>query len=197
MEKTKESPQDMIKLLRPEFADNRTRLYAITCKNMLDEFALNRYLLQLVQAFKCEIHHNSFLTRFVIYGSLHIPWLVGHYFFWMLKSEYHQIEWEEKEIFFTFDYLIDHYSKQTIFVLITIVLFVLLVDISIKMTDKRVNVICTCKLLCFFFVNFLNLRDFCVFDFLCLVFFFFAIKCGRRRFWFFNSLSIFCMLVFL
>ena len=91
--KLKESPQDMIKLLRPEFADNRTRLYAITCKNMLDEFALNRYLLQLVQAFKCEIHHNSFLTRFVIYGSLHIPWLVGHYFFWMLKSEYHQIEW--------------------------------------------------------------------------------------------------------
>ena len=37
------NPEDMIELLRYEFADNRIRLYAINCLNQLDDYTLNRY----------------------------------------------------------------------------------------------------------------------------------------------------------
>merc|ERR1740123_1370897 len=79
----------MIELLRYEFADNRIRLYAINCLNQLDDHTLQQCLLQLVQALKNEIHHSSFLARFLILRALHHPFQIGHYLFWHLKSEFH------------------------------------------------------------------------------------------------------------
>jgi len=92
------NPEDMIELLRYEFADNRIRLYAIHCLNQLDDFSLNRCLLQLVQALKNEVHHSSFLARFLIIRGLSNPYQIGHYLFWHLKSEYHDmnLEWAER-----------------------------------------------------------------------------------------------------
>ncbi|ETO25501.1 Phosphatidylinositol 3- and 4-kinase family protein, partial [Reticulomyxa filosa] len=90
------NPEDCIELLRHEFADNRVRLYALNNLNRLNDYALNRYLLQLVQALKCELQHNSFLSRFLVYRAVNNPWQIGHYLFWHLKSEYHSEEWCER-----------------------------------------------------------------------------------------------------
>ena len=58
------NPENMISLLRYEFAGNQIRLYAINCLNQLDDNTLNEYLLQLIESLKNEIHHQSFLSRF-------------------------------------------------------------------------------------------------------------------------------------
>merc|ERR1712228_1091834 len=100
----------MIELLRYEFADNRIRLYAINCLNKLDDYMLkNGCLLQLVQALKYELHHESFLSRFLIIRALSNPHQIGHYLFWHLRSEYdnsNNLEWHER-----YGLLLEEYLK--------------------------------------------------------------------------------------
>ena len=81
------NPEDLISLLKYNFSDNHIRLYAISQLNKLDDFLLNKYLLQLIEAIKNEIHHQSFLSRFLIYRALRNPLQIGHYLFWYIKSQ--------------------------------------------------------------------------------------------------------------
>jgi len=115
----------MIELLRYEFPDSRIRLYAINFLNQLDDFTLNRYLLQLVQALKNELHHNSFLARFLMFRALRNPVQIGHFFFWHLKSEYSSMGWCERFGLLIEEYLLHlpnnlehigvHYSKELLY----------------------------------------------------------------------------------
>merc|ERR1711902_297593 len=61
--------------------------------NKLDDFILNKYLFQLIEALKMEIHHSSFLSRFLIYRALRNPYRIGHYLFWYIKSQLFNNEW--------------------------------------------------------------------------------------------------------
>ena len=80
-------PVSALELLGPNFADSQVRLFAIKCLNDLRDRELADYLLQLVQAIKCETYHNSALSKFLINRALLNRSVVGHPFFWHLFSE--------------------------------------------------------------------------------------------------------------
>jgi phosphatidylinositol-4,5-bisphosphate 3-kinase len=54
----------------------------------MHDSSLNRYLLQLVQCLKFEIHHNNALIRMLMRRALMNPEQIGHHFYWHLRSEY-------------------------------------------------------------------------------------------------------------
>eukprot|EP01091_Cochliopodium_minus_P009002 TRINITY_DN2134_c2_g1_i2.p1 TRINITY_DN2134_c2_g1~~TRINITY_DN2134_c2_g1_i2.p1 ORF type:complete len:1422 (+),score=367.59 TRINITY_DN2134_c2_g1_i2:21-4286(+) len=80
-------PVNALELLGPNFADSQVRLFAIKCLYELKDRELADYLLQLVQAIKCETYHNSALSKFLFTRALLNRSVVGHPFFWHLVSE--------------------------------------------------------------------------------------------------------------
>ncbi len=55
-----------------------------------------RYLMQLVEALKYELYHDSHLARFLLKLALKYPLIVGHQLFWNLKSEMHNINYQQR-----------------------------------------------------------------------------------------------------
>ncbi|KDO35605.1 hypothetical protein SPRG_18804 [Saprolegnia parasitica CBS 223.65] len=78
-----------LQLLSPKFADPFVRAYAVRCLDSLPDYRLRLYLLQLVQALKCEPHHDSALMRFLLVRALKSPSEVGYALFWLLQAELH------------------------------------------------------------------------------------------------------------
>ncbi|OQR98797.1 phosphatidylinositol 3-kinase [Achlya hypogyna] len=78
-----------LQLLSGKFADPFVRAYAVRCLDSLPDYRLRLYLLQLVQALKCEPHHDSALMRFLFVRALKSPSEVGYALFWLLQAERH------------------------------------------------------------------------------------------------------------
>eukprot|EP01105_Mastigella_eilhardi_P027975 TRINITY_DN894_c0_g1_i2.p1 TRINITY_DN894_c0_g1~~TRINITY_DN894_c0_g1_i2.p1 ORF type:complete len:546 (-),score=167.31 TRINITY_DN894_c0_g1_i2:88-1725(-) len=89
-------PVVAMELLDTKFADSRVRSYAVKCMNQLSWEDLADFLLQLVQALKCEAYHFSELAMFLVARALENRAQIGHLFFWMLKSEMHVPEVRER-----------------------------------------------------------------------------------------------------
>eukprot|EP01083_Nonionella_stella_P014829 41526_1 len=89
-------PEDALEFLDYKFADTKVREKAIFWLEDLHDGDLNKILLQLVQCLKYEPHHNSALSRFLLERSLKNPYQIGHFFFWHLKAEYHDLMYCEK-----------------------------------------------------------------------------------------------------
>eukprot|EP01084_Bolivina_argentea_P022881 42554_1 len=53
--------EDALELLGPQFIDTRVREYGVMCIANMHDSDLQRYLLQLVQCLKFELHHNNAL----------------------------------------------------------------------------------------------------------------------------------------
>ena len=78
-----------ILLIRVYFITNYDRFYAVErCSNFSDD-ELSLYMIELVQALQYESHHYSALGEFLIERSLANPFMVGHEFFWQLRSQLH------------------------------------------------------------------------------------------------------------
>eukprot|EP01114_Cavostelium_apophysatum_P004665 TRINITY_DN1499_c0_g1_i3.p1 TRINITY_DN1499_c0_g1~~TRINITY_DN1499_c0_g1_i3.p1 ORF type:complete len:1359 (-),score=404.78 TRINITY_DN1499_c0_g1_i3:3-4079(-) len=82
-----ESPVNALELLKPRFIDKKIREYTVRNLQQLTDTELSDYLLQLIQALKHEIHHDSPLARFLLHRALLNRNQIGHDFFWCLKSE--------------------------------------------------------------------------------------------------------------
>jgi len=89
-------PEDALEYLDYRFSDTRVREKAIDWLSDLHDSDLAKILLQLVQCLKYEPQHDSALSRFLIQRSLQNPYQIGHFFFWHLKSEYHDLLYCEK-----------------------------------------------------------------------------------------------------
>lgn len=85
----KSSPLEALGLLDIRYSDPVVREYAIRIVDSLPDNSLQEYLLQLVQVLKYEAYHDSPLARFLLRRALLSPLVIGHSFFWMLKSEMH------------------------------------------------------------------------------------------------------------
>jgi len=81
-------PLDALELLGASFADTNIRSYAVQRIEGLSNADMEDYLLQLVQILKFEPHDDCALSRFLIRRALRHK-RVGHYFYWLLKSELH------------------------------------------------------------------------------------------------------------
>jgi phosphatidylinositol-4,5-bisphosphate 3-kinase len=75
-----------LELLDSNYADTVVRAYAVSRLEGLDDSDLLDYLLQLVQVLKYEPFLDCALARFLLKRALNNK-LVGHHFFWYLRSE--------------------------------------------------------------------------------------------------------------
>ena len=89
-------PDDALQLLDAQFANRKVREYAVHCLDQLSDEELKDYLLQLVQTLKYEPNHFSPLAVWLLNRALQNQIEIGHYFFWMLKSELHVPEIAER-----------------------------------------------------------------------------------------------------
>ena len=89
-------PDDALQLLDAQFANRKVREFAVHCLDKLSDEHLKDYLLQLIQVLKYEPNHFSPLAIWLLDRSLHNQILIGHAFFWHLKSELHNPEISER-----------------------------------------------------------------------------------------------------
>ena len=73
--------EDALELLTYEFADTRVREYGVMCIANMHDSDLQRYLLQLVQCLKFELHHNNALIRLLMRRALMNRYQIGHFLF--------------------------------------------------------------------------------------------------------------------
>eukprot|EP00488_Nonionellina_sp_1-RS-2012_P001376 TRINITY_DN2203_c0_g1_i1.p1 TRINITY_DN2203_c0_g1~~TRINITY_DN2203_c0_g1_i1.p1 ORF type:complete len:109 (-),score=30.46 TRINITY_DN2203_c0_g1_i1:10-336(-) len=70
--------------------DNYVREFNVMRIAAMHVSDLQRYLLQLVQCLKYELHHNNALIRLLMRRALSNPHQVGHFLFWHIFSEYQE-----------------------------------------------------------------------------------------------------------
>jgi len=88
-------PEEAIILLEAKFPDERVRSYAVERIKHLSDDDLALFMLQFSQALIYEEQHFSPLSEMLIERSLKNPYVVGHAFFWALKSNlYLRISYE-------------------------------------------------------------------------------------------------------
>lgn len=85
-----------LELLDAKFADPIIRAWAVEKLEVLEDDDISDYLLQLIQALRYEPYLDCALTRFLLRRAVASPNLLGHYFFWYLKSELHNVETFER-----------------------------------------------------------------------------------------------------
>jgi phosphatidylinositol-4,5-bisphosphate 3-kinase len=81
-------PIDALELLDARYADKKVREHAVSFLEQLSDDEFLHCLLQLTQVLKYEPYHDCALSRFLLHRALKNP-LIGHSFFWYLKSEMH------------------------------------------------------------------------------------------------------------
>eukprot|EP01084_Bolivina_argentea_P069040 125670_1 len=135
-----ESPvflENVLELLGYEFMDTRVREYAVMCLSVMHDCQLQKYLLQLVQCLKFELHHNNILIRFLMRRALLNPYQIGHYFFWYLKCEYeNHLEWCERFGLYMQEYILYCSHHHSIQLLIQHNLVTLLTNIMEKISQE-------------------------------------------------------------
>lgn len=82
-------PEDAICLLDAKFPDDKVRGYAVNQISKLSDDKISLYMIQFAQAILYEEQHLSPLAETLIERSLKNPFVVGHSFFWALKSNLH------------------------------------------------------------------------------------------------------------
>eukprot|EP01119_Soliformovum_irregulare_P012209 TRINITY_DN3158_c0_g1_i2.p1 TRINITY_DN3158_c0_g1~~TRINITY_DN3158_c0_g1_i2.p1 ORF type:complete len:1000 (+),score=298.95 TRINITY_DN3158_c0_g1_i2:13-3012(+) len=101
-----DDPAIALELLKPRWVDKKIREYTVKNLQMLNDAELADYLLQLVQALKHEIHHDSALARFLLQRALLNRNQIGHHFFWYMKSEPYLYEYSSR-----FELVLESYLK--------------------------------------------------------------------------------------
>ncbi|KAI0229642.1 Phosphatidylinositol 4,5-bisphosphate 3-kinase catalytic subunit beta [Lamellibrachia satsuma] len=81
-------PNQALELLDFAYADQGVRSYAVSCLRSISDVKLSEYLLQLVQVLKYESYFQCDLVDFLLERALNNR-RIGHYLFWLLKSEMH------------------------------------------------------------------------------------------------------------
>jgi phosphatidylinositol kinase/protein kinase (PI-3 family) len=76
-----------LQLLSGNYLDESIRKYAVNCLQQLSWLQIKDYILQLIQALKFEVYHDSPLARYLLKLAIKHPLTIGHQFFWNLKSE--------------------------------------------------------------------------------------------------------------
>jgi len=83
---------NVLELLDIRFCDPVVREYAVRQIDRMRDHELEEYMLQLVQVLKYECYDDSPLARMLIRRALASPFRIGHQFFWLLRSEMHNLD---------------------------------------------------------------------------------------------------------
>eukprot|EP01103_Thecamoeba_quadrilineata_P010776 TRINITY_DN2418_c0_g1_i3.p1 TRINITY_DN2418_c0_g1~~TRINITY_DN2418_c0_g1_i3.p1 ORF type:complete len:607 (-),score=107.45 TRINITY_DN2418_c0_g1_i3:60-1880(-) len=100
-------PEFVIELLDSKIHDKDIRTFAVkSLEKHLSDDDLMLYMLQLVQALKFEIFHDSSLVRFLLSRALYNP-IVAHHLFWHLKGDNSTYSQER------FNFMIEVYKQNS------------------------------------------------------------------------------------
>eukprot|EP00727_Mastigamoeba_balamuthi_P013498 m51a1_g8771 putative phosphatidylinositol- -diphosphate 3-kinase (1513) ;mRNA; r:160021-166529 len=89
-------PVAALELLDGKYPDARVRAYAVRCLKAMRVEVVGDFLMQLVQALKCESYHHSALALFLLGSALNHRQTIGNSLFWMLRCELHAPEVRER-----------------------------------------------------------------------------------------------------
>jgi hypothetical protein len=84
---TKLRPIQALQLLTGNFLHEGIRKFAVDCLREAHTVDVQDYLIQLVQALKYEMYHDSHLARYLLESAINHPLTIGHSLFWNLRSE--------------------------------------------------------------------------------------------------------------
>lgn len=101
-------PFDALILLDANYPDPMVRSFAVHVLNKLSDSELAQVLIQLVQCLKYEPHHRSTLAQFLIQRAIRNPYQIGHFFFWHMKAELHNIDFCERYAVIIEEYLVEN-----------------------------------------------------------------------------------------
>jgi phosphatidylinositol-4,5-bisphosphate 3-kinase len=90
------APIEALELLDGKYADDKVREFGVRCLEDMSTSQLQQFLIQLVQAVKFEPFHYSPLLHFLLKRALEYPKRIGHYLFWLLKSEMNDPYFKER-----------------------------------------------------------------------------------------------------
>ena len=82
-------PEESLALLDGQFGDIKVRIFAVKKLSMLNDSQIALFMPQLIQALKYELFHHSPLAEFLLEKALKNTRVVGHAFYWSLKSNLH------------------------------------------------------------------------------------------------------------
>jgi hypothetical protein len=80
-------PVGAMELLTGKFLNETIRKFAVKCLQEASYIEVQDYIIQLVQALKYEMYHDSNLARFILKLAIKYPLTLGHCLFWNLRSE--------------------------------------------------------------------------------------------------------------
>lgn len=80
-------PVQALELLTGKFLHESVRKFAVKCLQESSYIEVQDYIIQLVQALKYEMYHDSHLARYLLKMAIKYPLTMGHYLFWNLRSE--------------------------------------------------------------------------------------------------------------
>ena len=98
-------PAQALELISGKFMDPNVRRFGVTKLGSLSDSQILDFLPQLCQALRYEKEHHSPLAMFLVNRALKNRHRIGHYFYWMLKSEIHLPQVAERYfLFFIFHF---------------------------------------------------------------------------------------------
>jgi len=81
------NPVQALNLLSGNYLHENIRGFAVDCLKNCSYIEVEDYIIQLIQALKYEMYHDSPLARYLIDLAIKYPLTVGHTLFWGLRSE--------------------------------------------------------------------------------------------------------------
>jgi hypothetical protein len=84
---TKLNPIQALQLLTGNYLHESIRKFAVNCLREAHIVEVQDYIIQLVQALKYEMCHDSHLAKYLLESAINHPLTIGHAIFWNLRSE--------------------------------------------------------------------------------------------------------------
>lgn len=78
--------EDALPILGANFPDEMVRLHAVERISQLSDDDLKLYMIEFAQILRYERNHKSPFSELILERALHNPYMVGHEFFWLMKS---------------------------------------------------------------------------------------------------------------
>ena len=85
-----------IELLNGFYLHEKIRKFAVKCLRKASITEIKNHLLQLFQGLKYEMNHDNDLAIFLIEKAVNYPISIGHSFFWFLKAEIYNQDFQQR-----------------------------------------------------------------------------------------------------
>ena len=83
-------------LLGGKFLHESIRNFAVKCLRKSTNIEINEYLYELIHGLRYEINHDNELARFLIEKAVKYPVTIGHSFYWILKSQMYEQNFQQR-----------------------------------------------------------------------------------------------------